>query len=154
MSFMQISESEAAAEKDASDPLRGFRDLFHIPLAPDGNAVVYLTGNSLGLQPKSVRECVDQELEDWKNLGVEGHLHARHPWLPYHEFLMGQMAEILGAIPQETVVMNSLTVNLHLLMVSFYRPTPTRRKIVIEKGAFPSDRYADCSQIRFHGYDP
>lgn len=154
MSLMQISEWEAAAEKDASDPLRGFRDLFHIPLAPDGNAVVYLTGNSLGLQPKSVRECVDQELEDWKNLGVEGHLHARHPWLPYHEFLMGQMAEIVGAIPQETVVMNSLTVNLHLLMVSFYRPTPTRRKIVIEKGAFPSDRYAVCSQIRFHGYDP
>lgn len=155
MSFTQRSEFQAAAaEKDARDPLREFRDRFHIPLGQDGNTAVYLTGNSLGLQPKNVREYVDQELADWKNLGVEGHLHAQHPWLPYHEFLTGQIAEIVGAGRRETVAMNSLTVNLHLLMVSFYRPTPGRRKIVIEKGAFPSDRYAVCSQIRFHGYDP
>lgn len=139
---------------DAADPLRAFRGRFHIPRGPDGREAVYFTGNSLGLQPKSVREYVEKELDDWKTLGVEGHLHARHPWLPYHEFLTEQMAAIVGALPIETVVMNSLTVNLHLLMVSFYRPTATRRKIVIEKGAFPSDRYAVWSQIRFHGYDP
>jgi kynureninase len=104
--------------------------------------------------PKTARGYVEQELTDWETLGVEGHLHARSPWLPYHEFLTRQMAGIVGAMPIETVVMNSLTVNLHLLMVSFYRPTTARRKIVIEKGAFPSDQYAVESQIRFHEQGP
>ncbi len=112
-----------------------------------------MTGNSLGLQPKSARAYIEQELEDWKNLGVEGHLRAKNPWLPYHEFLTEQMANVVGAQPIETVVMNSLTVNLHLLMVSFYRPTRERYKIVIEAGAFPSDQYAVQSQIKFHGFN-
>lgn len=132
---------------DKNDPLRRFRDEFHIPKHTDGSDVLYFTGNSLGLQPKRTREYIEQELDDWARLGVEGHLHARHPWLPYHEFVTEQMARVVGAKPIETVVMNSLTVNLHLLMVSFYRPTPTRYKIMIEKGAFPSDRYAVESQI-------
>jgi kynureninase len=97
---------------------------------------------------------VAQELEDWAKLGVEGHFHARHPWMPYHEFLTNQMAHIVGALPREVVVMNSLTVNLHLLMVSFYRPTPVKYKIIIEQDAFPSDRYAVASQVAFHGYNP
>jgi kynureninase len=142
-----------AAKLDSEDPLRGFRDHFHIPAGPDGEPVIYFTGNSLGLQPKRTREFVEQELADWQRLGVEGHLQARTPWLPYHEFLTEQMARIVGAKPIETVVMNSLTVNLHLLMVSFYRPTSKRFKILIEKGAFPSDRYAVVSQIGFHGFD-
>lgn len=116
--------------------------------------MIYFTGNSLGLQPKTTKAYVDQELTDWQTLGVEGHLHAQHPWLPYHEFLTGQMAHLVGAKPIETVVMNSLTVNLHLLLVSFYRPRGERRKIMIELGAFPSDQYAVGSQIRFHGLDP
>lgn len=140
----------SAEELDAADPLRTFRKRFYIPQRPDGSDVVYFTGNSLGLQPKTTREYVDQELEDWAKLGVEGHLHARHPWLPYHEFLTEQMARVVGAKPIETVVMNSLTINLHLMMVSFYRPTSERYKIVIEKGAFPSDQYAAKSQIEFH----
>jgi kynureninase len=140
----------SADELDAADPLRSFRERFYIPQRPDGSEVVYFTGNSLGLQPKTTRAYVDQELEDWAKLGVEGHLHARHPWLPYHEFLTEQMARVVGAKPIETVVMNSLTVNLHLMMVTFYRPTSERYKIVIEKGAFPSDQYAVKSQIEFH----
>ncbi|MEO7538857.1 MAG: kynureninase, partial [Pyrinomonadaceae bacterium] len=143
-----------AAEADTADPLRGFRDRFLLPRDVDGSESVYFTGNSLGLMPRTVRGYVEQELKDWETLGVEGHLHAKHPWLPYHEFLTEQMAGIIGAKPVETVVMNSLTVNLHLLMVSFYRPTRERYKIVIEKGAFPSDQYAVESHIRFHGYDP
>jgi kynureninase len=145
-----ISFARAA---DAADPLASFRDRFHIPRHGDSEAV-YFTGNSLGLMPKTVRSYVEQELKDWQSLGVEGHLHAKNPWLPYHEFLTDQMAGVVGAMPVETVVMNSLTVNLHLLMVSFYRPTHKRRKIVIEKGSFPSDQYAVESHIRFHGYDP
>lgn len=143
-----------AAEADALDPLSRFRDRFFIPRDASGNDAVYFTGNSLGLMPKTVREYVELELGDWQALGVEGHLHAQHPWLPYHEFLTEQMARIVGAKPVETVVMNSLTVNLHLLMVSFYRPTSERNKIIIERGAFPSDQYAVESHIRFHGYDP
>ena len=131
-----------------------FRSRFHIPNSADGTPAVYLTGNSLGLQPKTTRKYIEEELEDWARLGVEGHLHARHPWLPYHEFVTEPMARIVGAKPTETVVMNSLTVNLHLMMVSFYRPTGKRTKIVIEKGAFPSDQYAVASQLKFHGLDP
>ena len=136
---------------DADDPLRHFRDKFYIPSRPGGERAVYFTGNSLGLQPKTTRDYIAQELDDWKELGVEGHLNAKNPWLPYHELLTNQMAAIVGAEPIETVVMNSLTVNLHLLLVSFYRPTASRYKIVIEKGAFPSDRYAIESHLKFHG---
>ena len=141
-------------EMDASDFLRDFRERFHFPEAKDGVEPIYFTGNSLGLMPKTAREYVDQELDDWARLAVEGHLQAKHPWLPYHEFLTEQMATVVGAKPIETVVMNSLTVNLHLLMVSFYRPTTERHKIIMEKGAFPSDQYAVESQLLFHGYDP
>lgn len=143
-----------AQEMDAQDPLRAYRDRFHMPLQPSGAPHLYFCGNSLGLQPRSVREYVEQELLDWEKLGVEGHFHARNPWMPYHEFLTASSARLVGAQPSEVVVMNSLTVNLHLLMVSFYRPTKTRYKIVIEADAFPSDQYAVASQLRFHGYNP
>jgi kynureninase len=142
-----------AAATDAQDPLKNFREKFFIPKHSDGRDVIYFTGNSLGLQPKTVRAYIEQELKDWETLGVEGHFHAKNPWMPYHEFLTEQMARVVGAKPFETVVMNSLTVNLHLLMVSFYRPTAERHKIVIEAGAFPSDQYAVQSQIKFHGFD-
>lgn len=148
------NEMKRAADMDAADPLASYRDRFHIPTHGDGSAVVYLCGNSLGLQPKSVRSYVEQELKDWELLGVEGHLHASSPWLPYHELLAPLLARLVGAKPGEVVAMNTLTVNLHLMMVSFYRPTPDRYKILIEPHTFPSDRYAVWSQLRFHGYDP
>lgn len=141
-------------EQDAQDPLKEYRSLFHVPEQKDGNDAIYLCGHSLGLQPKSVKQYVEQELADWARLGVEGHFHAKHPWMPYHELLTEQTARLVGAQPIEVVVMNSLTVNLHLMMVSFYRPTPARHKVVIEANAFPSDQYAVKSQIRFHGFDP
>ena len=131
-----------------------FRNRFHLPQQPDGTPYVYLCGNSLGLQPKNTRAALDEELTDWANLGVEGHFHGQYPWMPYHEFLTEGMAEIVGAKPIETVVMNTLSVNLHLMLVSFYRPTPERSKILIEYDAFPSDKFAVASQLRFHGYDP
>jgi kynureninase len=139
-----------ARKLDERDSLKHFRERFYMPKQANGEDVLYFTGNSLGLQPKTTRAYIDQELKDWETFGVEGHFHAKNPWMPYHEFLTGQMAEVVGAKPLEVVVMNSLTVNLHLLMVSFYRPAGKRRKIVIEKGAFPSDQYAVQSQIRFH----
>ena len=145
------ASGEFAAAMDSADPLSVYRERFFVPKNASGEDVIYFTGNSLGLQPKTTRAYVDQELEDWAKFGVEGHLHAKNPWLPYHEFLTRPMARIIGAQPIETVVMNALTVNLHTLLVSFYRPTAERYKIVIEKGAFPSDRYAVESQIRFHG---
>ena len=117
------ADAEFARELDAADPLAGYRDRFHLPTGPDGGDVIYFTGNSLGLMPKTARGYVDEELEDWQQLAIEADLKARHPWLPYHEFLTGQMACIIGAKPIETVVMNSLTVNLHLMMVSFFKPT-------------------------------
>lgn len=129
-----------------------YRDKFHIPHI-NGTESIYLCGNSLGLQPKKVKEYVSEELEDWAALGVEGHLHARHPWLPYHEFLTKSMASLVGAFQSEVVVMNSLTVNLHLLMATFYRPTKDRFKILLESDAFPSDRYAVASQTIWHGID-
>jgi kynureninase len=143
-----------AAEMDAQDPLRHFRERFHFPKAANGEPYIYLCGHSLGLQPKTVREYVEQELKDWELLGVEAHFRGRHPWMPYHEFLAKQAARLVGAKPSEVVVMNSLTVNLHLMMVSFYRPTAQRHKIVIEGSAFPSDQYAVKSQLKFHGFDP
>lgn len=150
---MYENSAAFAADMDAADPLKGFRERFYMPKRPDGGDVIYLTGNSLGLQPKTVRRYIEEELKDWETLGVEGHMHATRPWLPYHEFLTEKMANVVGAKPIETVVMNSLTVNLHLMLVSFYRPTPGRHRIVIEKGAFPSDQYAVKSQIGFHGFE-
>ena len=142
-------EQTKSVALDASDPLGPYRERFALPLGSDGRDVIYFTGNSLGLMPRAARQYVDQELDDWARFGVEGHMLAKNPWLSYHEFLTEKMAAIIGAKPIETVVMNSLTVNLHLLMVSFYRPTAERYKIVIEKGAFPSDQYAVKSQIGF-----
>jgi kynureninase len=144
---------EFAAEMDASDSLKSYREKFHIPRQANGADVLYFTGNSLGLQPKTTRAHIEQELKDWETLGVEGHFQAKNPWMPYHELVTEQMANIVGARAVETIVMNSLTVNLHLLMVSFYRPTLARNKIVIEAGAFPSDQYAVGSQIKFHGFE-
>lgn len=152
-SQFQLGE-QYAAEMDARDPLAHFRERFYIPKAKSGEECIYLCGHSLGLQPKSARTYIEQELKDWAELGVEGHFHGRNPWMPYHRLLTEQTATLVGAEPVEVVVMNSLTVNLHLMMASFYRPTPQRHKIVIEQGAFPSDQYAVKSQIRFHGYEP
>ncbi|MEM9849685.1 MAG: kynureninase [Bacteroidota bacterium] len=143
-----------AQKMDEADELRAFRDQFHFPRQKDGTPYLYLCGNSLGLQPKATADVLAQELQDWQNLGVEGHFHAKNPWLPYHELLTNAMARVVGAKPAEVVVMNTLTVNLHLMMVSFYRPKGKRNKILIEADAFPSDKYAAASQIRFHGLDP
>lgn len=138
---------------DQADPLKTYRKEFYIPKKADGTDTIYLTGNSLGLQPKNTRGAVLEVLDDWEQYGVEGHFKANRPWMPYHEFLTESMAQIVGARTSEVVVMNSLTVNLHLLMASFYRPKGKRRKIVIEQHAFPSDRYAVRSQIDWHGFD-
>lgn len=145
---------EYAKKQDAVDPLASFRNKFYIPQDGAGNELVYLCGNSLGLQPKLTSEYIREELDDWAELGVEGHNQGRHPWLPYHEFLTENMARIVGAKPLEVVIMNTLTTNLHLMMVSFYQPTSTKYKIVVESDAFPSDKYAVESQLRFHGIDP
>ena len=140
--------------KDQQDPLKNFRDQFLLPTDSAGNTLIYLCGNSLGLQAKSTSEYLQQELTDWATLGVEGHTDAKHPWLPYHEFLSNSMARIVGAKPEEVVIMNSLTANLHFMLVSFYQPTNTKYKIVIESDAFPSDKYAVESQLKFYGFDP
>jgi len=145
---------EFAAAQTARDPLAHFRERFHIPKMADGSDCIYLCGQSLGLQPKSAREYVEQELQDWARLGVDGQLHARNPWIPYHELLTAPISRLVGALPIEVVAMNSLTVNLHMMMVSFYRPTPQCHKILIEANAFPSDQYAVKSQVQYHGYDP
>lgn len=131
-----------------------FRDQFHVPTHTDGNPSVYLCGNSLGLQPKGVRAAIEQELSDWARFGVEGHFQAQNPWVSYHELFRSPLAHVVGALEHEVAAMGTLTNNLHLLMVSFYRPTPERFKIVIEGSAFPSDQYAVDSQVRFHGFDP
>jgi len=143
-----------ALELDAEDELRSYRNEFHIPLQKNGEQHVYMCGNSLGLQPKRTKQFLNQELEDWATFGVEGHFHAKNPWLPYHEFLAESYAKIVGAQSTEVVAMNTLTVNLHLMMVSFYRPTQKRNKIIIEGDAFPSDIYAVESQIKHHGFLP
>jgi kynureninase len=148
------SGEDFAVAMDARDPLREYRERFLFPKAAGGDDCVYLCGHSLGLQPKTATAYIEQELKDWAALGVEGHFRATNPWMPYHKLLTGQIAALVGAKPIEVVVMNSLTVNLHLVMVSFYRPTPSRHKIVVERGAFPSDQYAVKSQILFHGFDP
>ncbi|GGK26745.1 kynureninase [Yeosuana aromativorans] len=142
-----------AKQQDHNDDLSIYRNQFYIPKDTHGNELIYMTGNSLGLQPKTTKAYIDQELEDWANLGVEGHTQAKNPWLKYNEYLTENMANIVGAKPIEVVVMNTLTVNLHLMMVSFYQPTKTRYKILIEADAFPSDKYAVESQLRHHGFD-
>lgn len=140
-----------AISLDTSDTLKSFRNRFLFP-HHNNKPVVYFTGNSLGLQPKTTQASIEQELKDWASFGVEGHFLAKNPWLSYHELLTEKMAKIVGALPEETVMMNQLTVNLHLLMVSFYRPTKQRFKILCEAKAFPSDQYALQSQLNFHGY--
>ena len=142
-----------AQARDAADPLRAFRNEFHFPLH-EGKPVLYFTGNSLGLQPKAAADALKQELDDWARFGVEGHFHAKHPWYSYHEELTPSLARLVGALPEEVVAMNQLTSNLHFLMVSFYRPSGKRRKILTETRPFPSDTYAFASQIAFHGGDP
>jgi kynureninase len=144
---------EFAKRMDEEDGLKNFRNQFYIPIM-NGKECIYFTGNSLGLQPKTTQDYVLNELEDWANFGVEGHFHARKPWMPYHEIFSEQVAKIVGALPIEVIVMNQLTVNLHLLMVSFYRPAKQRYKIICEAKAFPSDQYAMETQVKFHGYDP
>lgn len=143
-----------AKQLDQEDPISYLRKEFHIPRDKDGKEWLYFTGNSLGLQPKITSKYIEQELNDWANFGVEGHFEAKNPWLSYHELLTDAMAKVVGAKPVEVVVMNTLTTNLHLLMVSFYQPSKTKYKIIIESDAFPSDRYAVQSQLSFHGFDP
>ena len=139
---------------DAEDSLKKYKKRFYHPQDDSGNPFIYLCGNSLGLQSVTAEKYVQEELQTWKELGVDGHLKANRPWLAYHEFLTSCSAEIVGALDKEVVVMNALTVNLHLLMASFYRPKGKRKKILIESQAFPSDRYAVQSQLKFHGHHP
>jgi kynureninase len=141
-----------AENLDANDALKSYREQFYFP-EHNNEPVVYFTGNSLGLQPKQTKQFIEQELSDWAKFGVEGHFLAKNPWMPYHELLTEKMAKLVGALPSETVMMNQLTVNLHLLMVSFYRPTKQRYKILCEAKAFPSDQYVLQSQLKFHGFD-
>jgi len=148
-----MNSLEYAKELDEKDPLKSYREKFYIPQV-NGEDSVYFTGNSLGLQPKSVKEYIGRELDDWATYGVEGHFDAKKPWFAYHEFLTGKAAKIVGALESEVVITHSLTTNLHLLMVSFYRPTESRFKIICEAKAFPSDQYALESQVRFHGLSP
>jgi kynureninase len=148
------ADEKFALQLDAEDPLREFRDRFHLPLGPDGKPLIYLAGNSLGLMPKTARKIVEQELDDWEKFAVDAHLGAATPWYTYHETLREPAARLVGARPNEVICMNSLTVNLHLMMATFYRPTKTRCKILMEEPAFPSDTYAIKTQIAHHGFDP
>ncbi|MEI2758612.1 MAG: kynureninase [Bacteroidia bacterium] len=148
-----INSNDFAAQLDEQDNLKSFRQKFLFPKHQDKD-VIYFCGNSLGLQPKQTREYVLQELNDWKDFGVEGHFQAKNPWYPYHEFLRDNMALIAGSLSSETVVMNSLTANIHFMLVSFYKPTSKRFKIICESSAFPSDQYALQTQVKFHGFNP
>ena len=143
-----------ARQLDAGDPLRRFRQHFHLPLSQEGEPFIYFAGNSLGLMPKTARPIVEQELDDWARLGVDAHLDGKTPWYSYHETVREPMARLVGAQPNEVICMNSLTVNLHLMMATFYRPTPSRFKILMEDPAFPSDTYAIKTQMVHHGYEP
>ena len=142
-----------ALEQDKNDALASYRNQFYIPKDSHGNDCIYMVGNSLGLQPKKVQTYINEVLTDWATLGVEGHFHAKNPWTTYHELLGEHMAKVVGAKPIEVVVMNTLTANLHFMMASFYKPTKTRYKILIEADAFPSDKYAVESQLQHHGFD-
>ncbi len=140
-----------AAQLDAADALAGYAEKFHHPHDAAGRRLLYLCGHSLGLQPKHAAAYVEQELADWRRLGVQGHHDASRPWIGYHEHVAAPLAALVGAEESEVVAMNSLTVNLHLMMVSFFRPDASRNRILIEASAFPSDRYAVVSQLEFHG---
>jgi len=148
------TDESCALSLDQQDPLASFRQQFHQPSGDDGVPKIYFAGNSLGLQPKSVRGELSQELDDWARLGVEAHFDGSNPWFSYHEMLRDGGARLVGAQPNEVVMMNSLTVNLHLMMATFYQPTKSRYKILMDYPAFPSDVYAIKSQLRHHGYDP
>jgi kynureninase len=151
---MDFSPDEKfARQMDAEDPLGSFREKFHLPAGKNGEPLIYFAGNSLGLMPKTVRRIVEQELDDWAALGVDAHLEAETPWYSYHENLREPMGRVVGAKPIEVICMNSLTVNIHLMMATFYRPTKSRFKILMEDPAFPSDTYAIKTQIRHHGLD-
>ncbi len=151
---MNFTNSRDFAQRlDKEDPLKDFRPRFFIPKYM-GNDSIYFTGNSLGLQPKIVKDYIQIELDDWAAFAVEAHFSARNPWMPYHEIFSDQLPKIVGALREEVVVMNQLTVNLHLLMVTFYRPTKKRYKIICEAKAFPSDQYAMESQVKYHGFNP
>ena len=156
MNFSANDQSlEFAQKKDSDDPLRSFRESFCFPQSESSKGpILYFAGHSLGLMPKKAPEYIQEECEAWAKFGVEGHFKSKHPWVSYHETLTEQMANLVGAKNSEVVVMNTLTVNLHLMMVSFYRPTPKRFKILIEPNSFPSDQYAVDSQAKFHGFDP
>ena len=143
-----------ALEQDQNDPLAHFRERFHLPKTDSGEPFIYFCGNSLGLQPDTASQFINEELDAWRQYGVEGHFHAKRPWMPYHEFLTQYSAEIVGALEKEVVVMNSLSVNLNLLMTSFYQPHGKKKKILMEHNAFPSDRYAVQSQLKLHGNHP
>jgi kynureninase len=146
---------EAFARRlDETDPLRAYRDQFLIPTRADGQPQIYFCGHSLGLQPRGTRAFIEQALDDWARLGVAAHFHGQSPWYSYHEFFRDTGARLVGAKPGEVVFMNSLTVNLHLMMVTFYRPWRGRTLVVYDEPAFPSDLYAVKSQIRHHGLDP
>jgi kynureninase len=148
------ADEDFAVKLDSEDPLRAFRDKFHLPVGKDGQPLIYFAGNSLGLMPKSAREIVDEELDNWAKLGVDAHHGTGTPWYTYHEALREPTARLVGAKPLEVISMNSLTVNLHLMMATFYRPTKSRFKILMEEPAFPSDTYAIKTQIAHHGLNP
>src|SRR5881409_1532871 len=154
MTTVFSADEDFALQLDDEDPLRHFRKKFHLPLGNDGKPVIYFAGNSLGLMPKSARQIVDEELDHWATLGVDAHHATGTPWYSYHEALREPTARLIGAKPLEVICMNSLTVNLHLMMATFYRPTKSRFKILMEEPAFPSDTYAIKTQIIHHGLDP
>jgi len=150
----EVLGREEAVRLDRADPTGRFRDRFHLPAAPGGHDGVYLCGHSLGLQPRSVAARVEHELQRWAQRGIRAYFEKPTPWYPYHETVRPALARLVGATPEEVVAMNALTVNLHLMLATFYRPTATRRRILIEAGAFPSDRYAVMSHIELHRFDP
>src|SRR5215470_15383304 len=151
---MHFSADESfALQLDAEDPLRHFREKFHLPLGKDDKPLIYFAGNSLGLMPKSAQGIVEEELDNWARLGVDAHHATGTPWYTYHEALREPTARLVGAKPLEVICMNSLTVNLHLMMATFYRPTKSRFKVLMEEPAFPSDTYAIKTQIAHHGLD-
>lgn len=147
-------EHAAAKALDAADPLAAWRTRFRLPQTANAEPLIYLCGHSLGAQPVQAAQYVEEVMRDWRELGVEGHFAAQRPWLRYHEALAAPLGRLVGALPHEVVAMNTLTANLHLLLVSFYRPAGVRTALLIEKHAFPSDRYAAESQVRWHGLDP
>lgn len=154
MTFDYELGEDFARQLDSTDPLASFREQFLFPMANDGNEAIYLCGNSLGLMPKRARDYVNAELDSWAKYGVEGHFEGNFPWLSYHELVTDDLATLTGALPHEVVAMNTLSVNLHLMMISFYRPTPARNKIIMGFNPFPSDRYAVASQVRLRDFIP